>query len=346
MVMRAADRLRLMKRYIGGESRPVPGPLEINLETTVRCNLLCPMCPRTGADYPNADLPDDLVYQTLDQAAALGTEHVLLFGLGEPFMDRRIFDILRYCRARGLGTTISTNGAFLDADRRARLLDAGCDHLTISIDGATEETYQQYRVGGHFDRIVGYARALAEEKRARRSPMTLVVQFIRMQKNLHEEDDFVRFWRGVRGVDLVRVKEEDVGLPEHAMYDGDGRQRANPCHVLWRGPFCVRYTGDVYPCSHMATGGARPLGNVRSASLGELWNSPEMLRLRALHAAGRHMEDSFCADCQCARPRLPLIVGSMAVPSTTIRRLIPIAERVGRHLPRLVAERRAPKPAR
>lgn len=346
MALSIADRLRLMKRYVGGEALPVPGPLEINLETTVRCNLRCPMCPRTGAGYPNADLPDELVYRTLDQAAELGTEQVLLFGLGEPFMDRRIFDILRYCRARGLGTMISSNGSFLDADRRARLLDVGCDQLIVSIDGASAATYSRYRIGGHFDRVVGYARALAEEKAARRSPMTLVVQMIRMRDNLHEEGEFVRYWRAVRGVDLVRVKDEDVGLPEHATRDGNGRQRVNPCHVLWRGPFCVRYNGDVFACSHMATGGAAPLGNIADASLGDLWNSPEMQRLRALHAGGQHMADRFCADCQCFRPRLPLIVGSMAIPSTTIRRIIPVAERVGRHVPLLVSERRAAKPPR
>jgi radical SAM protein with 4Fe4S-binding SPASM domain len=173
--------------------------------------------------------------------------------------------------------------------------------------------------------------------------MTLVLQFIRMRLNVHETDAFVRHWRAVRGVDHVRIKEEDVGLPEHAMYDGDGRQRANPCHVLWRGPFCVRYTGDVYPCSPMATGGAPPLGNLRTASLGELWNSPEMQRLRTLHAERRHMEEPLCAGCHCLRPRLPLVLGGMAVPGTTLRRLIPVAEGIGRRLPRLVSERRTPK---
>src|SRR5262245_41288225 len=102
-----AHRARLMRGYLRGDAHMASGPLEINLETTVRCNLLCPMCPRTGGGYPNADLPDDMLYSALDQAAVLGADSVLLFGLGEPFMDRRIFDILRYCRTRGLGTTIS-----------------------------------------------------------------------------------------------------------------------------------------------------------------------------------------------------------------------------------------------
>ncbi len=331
-------RARLIAEYLTGSAR-VTTPNALMIETTVRCNLLCPMCPRTGAGYPNADLPDELLWPLLDDFAALGGDHVYLYGLGEPFMDARIFDLLARCRELGLGTVLSSNATFLDAERRRRLLEVGCDHLLIGLDGASQATYDLYRKGGKYDRVVGHITALAQEKVARGHGPTIVVQFIRMKHNRHEQSAFLARWGAVPGIDEVRIKDEDIGLPEHRTYANDGDRRLNPCHILWRGPMIVRYTGDVFPCYHIAEEG-EPLGNLRNASLDELWNGAEMQRLRGLHADGRHGAEPHCASCPCARPRLPFILGAMAVRGTTARRLVPIAERLALKLPGLFQEPR------
>ncbi len=331
MGMTGRGRLRLMASYARGGSAGVPGPSGLMVETTVRCNLRCPMCPRTGVDYPQADLPDDLLYPLLEDYAAMGGDHVYLYGLGEPLLDPRIFDILARCRALGLGTVISSNGTLLNADRRRRLLDAGCDHFIVAIDGTDQETYGHYRAGGVYETVVAQVRALAAEKKARRAKMTLVVQFIRMHRNLHQQEDFLRLWRAVPGVDLVRLKEEDIGLPGHNLTGADGKGRKNPCFLLWRGPLVVRYTGDVYPCYHIAEQGDA-LGNLRDVSLADLWDHPEMQRLRSMHAAGEG-EVEPCLSCPCIRPRRPFILGAMAVPGITTRYLIPLMERVSHRWP-------------
>ena len=38
----------------------------------------------------------------------------MLIGLGEPFMDRKIFDRIEYCERHSISTLLSTNGTFLD----------------------------------------------------------------------------------------------------------------------------------------------------------------------------------------------------------------------------------------
>ena len=331
-----------MAGYVTGQSARVPGPSALMVETTVRCNLSCPMCPRTGAGYPNEELPDALLYPLLEDHAWLGGDHVYLYGLGEPMMDPRIFDILARCKRLGLGTVLSSNGTLLTEARREKLLASGCDHLIVGIDGASEATYSYYREGGKFENVLRNVRALAAEKAATKSPMTLVVQFIRMKKNEHETDLFLRQWRHVAGVDEVRIKEEDIGLPEHAAYEHDGHLRTNPCHLLWRGPMIVRWTGDVYPCYHIA-GQGRPMANLRERSLAALWNSEDMRQLRELHQAGRASENPHCATCPAARPRLPFVLGAMALRGTTVRRLVPIAEKAALAFPSLFSERRIAK---
>ncbi|HIA01587.1 MAG TPA: radical SAM protein [Myxococcales bacterium] len=336
------DRLKLISAYSTGQESNVVGPSALMVETTVRCNLLCPMCPRTGADYPNEDMPDSMIYPLLKEHAEMGGDHVYLYGLGEPLMDKRIFDLLAYCKSLGVGTILSSNGSFLNAERRKKLLMSGCDHLLLGLDGATESTYSHYRVGGKYQTVVRNIRALAEENARLGNPIYVVVQFIRMKENWHEQDKFLEQWSGVAGVSEVRIKDEDIGLDEHRTYEKDGHLRENPCHTLWRGPMVVRWNGDVFPCYHIASGG-RPLGNLAESSLSELWNSPRMQTMRALHSEHRSGEHEHCKTCPAARPRLPLLLGAMALRGTTVRRLVPMVEKLAHKYPALLSEKRQKK---
>ncbi len=331
---------KLIHAYVTAKTHAVPGPTALMIETTVRCNLLCPMCPRTGADYPNEDLPDALLWPLIEDFARLGGDHVYLYGLGEPFLDGRITDLLAACRRLGVATVLSSNGTLLNAERRARLLDAGgADHLIVGIDGVTAETYARYRTGGQLHKVVANVQALAMEKRLRKSAMVLVVQLIRMRHNAHEVDAFMRFWSAVPGVDEVRVKTEDIGLPEHRVVEPDGHLRQNPCHLLWRGPLLVRWDGRVYPCYHIA-GNGEPIGDLHTTSLAALWDSEPMRRLRGLHVAGRSAEHPQCATCPAIRPRQPFVVGAMALRGTTVRRIVPWFEKAAARVPWAFSERR------
>ncbi|RME25402.1 MAG: radical SAM protein, partial [Deltaproteobacteria bacterium] len=279
-------RLRIAADYAAGAPLAGPGPEALLVETTVRCNLRCPMCPRTGGDYGARDMPDEILWPLLEEHAALGGDHVYLYGLGEPLLDRRIFDIIGRARSLGLTTILSTNGTLLDEGLRQRLLDSGLHHLIVSLDAATAATYDRYRPGGDFDRTVARVRALAAEKAARRPAMIMVVQFVRVAGNLHEQERFRQQWEGTPGIDRVRFKDEDIGLPDHALYEADGWRRRNPCHLLWRGPLVARYDGRVHACYNFA-GQDVEVGNLHDSSLAEIWASPALQRLRRQHAAGR-----------------------------------------------------------
>ncbi len=339
MVRRLTDRARLIGGYVRRQKRNNPGPSALMVETTVRCNLLCPMCPRTGAGYPNEDMPDDLLWALLEEFARLGGDHIYLYGLGEPLMDARIFELLARCRDLGVGTVLSTNGTFLNERRRSALLESGCDHLLVGLDGASAETYGYYRKGGKYDRVVDNLRDLGREKVEGGYEMTIVVQFIRMKRNAHEVQAFTDLWHGAPGIDLARIKSEDIGLEEHRTYEVDGHLRANPCHFLWRGPMLVRWNGDVFACYHHAEHGT-PVGNLAESSVAQLWDSEKMVALRTIHGEGKPADDACCATCPAPRPRLPLVLGAMALSGTTVRKLVPVAERLALTFPSLVSEKR------
>src|SRR5438876_5240459 len=244
--MRFSNRAKLLWSYLRRRERVPALPVEYIVETTAKCNLYCPMCPRETHKQPKEDMADEIFERLVEGASRTG-EHMMLIGLGEPFMDRKIFERIEYCERHGVSTLLSTNGTFLDEKTAARLLETRLEHITLSFDGATKESFEYYRKGARFEKVRDNFVRFARMKHERGSKMQVVVQMVRMERNAGEVEDFVRFWSQVPGVDQVRIKEDETNLmrPDagHA-----ARERKYPCHYLWRGPMYVKQSGDVYPC--------------------------------------------------------------------------------------------------
>ena len=326
VVMRAWNRAKLLWGYL--RRRPVvPGlPVEYIVETTAKCNLYCPMCPRETHKQPKEDMTDEIFTRLVGESGRSG-EHMMLIGLGEPFMDRKIFDRIEYCERHKISTLLSTNGTFFDEKTCARLLDTPLEHITLSFDGATKQSYEYYRKGANFDKVRDNFVRFARMKHERRAKLQVVVQMVRMERNAAEVEDFIRYWSAVPGIDQVRIKEDETNLlqPEGGHAPQDWKF---PCHYLWRGPVYVKHNGDVYPCcqSYMLDG--EPIGNLTQAPLAMIWNSGGMQQMRALHAAGRAGEIDMCSRCRTTIPHPLLVAGSLLLQGRTVRKWLPRIERL------------------
>ena len=119
--MRAWNRVQLLWGYLARHTRLRGLPVEYIVETTAKCNLYCPMCPRETHKQPKADMSDEHFSRLVEQSGRTA-EHMMLIGLGEPLMDPQIFDRIELCARHTISTLISTNGTFLDEKTAARLL--------------------------------------------------------------------------------------------------------------------------------------------------------------------------------------------------------------------------------
>ena len=339
--MRAWNRAKLLWGYLARRPKLAALPVEYIVETTAKCNLYCPMCPRETHKQPKADM-SGAVFERLARESGSTAEHMMLIGLGEPFMDPHIFERIELCHQHSISTLLSTNGTFLDERIAERLLASPLEQITLSFDGATKESFEFYRKGAKFEKVRDNFVRFARMKHAGRSKMQVVVQMVRMERNAAEVAEFVRFWSAVPGVDQIRIKEDETNLmrPEagHAAEDWK-----HPCHYLWRGPMYVKQNGDVYPCcqSYMLDGA--PLGNLEVQPLEQIWNSNEIQRMRRAHAAGRAGEIDMCARCCTVVPHPVLVAGSLILHGKWVRRALPLIERLvyGAKLPkRLLAPAR------
>jgi radical SAM protein with 4Fe4S-binding SPASM domain len=267
------------------------------------------------------------VFQQLIKGARNSAEHMMLIGLGEPFLDRRIFDRIGACHEHGISALISTNGTLLDEAASRRLLDTPLEHITLSFDGFTKESFEYYRKGARFERVRDNFIRFAKMKYEGRAKVQVVVQMVRMERNWNEVDDFIRFWSAVPGVDQVRIKADETNLmaPDRGHTADEWK---HPCHYLWRGPMYVKHNGDVYPCcqSYMLDG--EPVGAIGRSSLADIWNSAAMQRMRERHVSGRAGEIAVCSRCCTTIPHPLLVAGSLLLHGRTVRKLLPVIERL------------------
>jgi len=319
------NRWKLLGAYLARREKLGALPVEYIVETTAKCNLYCPMCVRETYKQPKADMADEIFERLVNQSASTA-EHMMLIGLGEPFMDARIFDRIEYCRRHDISTLLSTNGTFLDEAASRRLLATGLEHITLSFDGSTKESFEYYRKGAKFEKVRDNFVRFAGLKHRLRARTQVVVQMVRMERNRTEVDDFRRFWEAVEGVDQVRIKEDETNLMRPAGHPAS--DWGYPCHYLWRGPMYVKQDGSVYPCCQSYMLGGGPVGQIGSTPLDEIWNSEEMRRMRRLHAQGRAGEIDICARCCTTIPHPLLVAASLVLHGSTVRRLLPAVERL------------------
>jgi len=331
--MRFSNRAKLLWGYLRRKERVSALPVEYIVETTAKCNLYCPMCPRETHKQPKEDMSDEIFEKLVEGAAKTG-EHMMLIGLGEPFMDRKIFDRIEYCEQHGISTLLSTNGTFLDEKTSERLLATNLAHITLSFDGYSKETFETYRKGAKFEKVRDNYVRFARMKHEAGSKMQVVVQMVRMPGNMHEVDDFRKFWSTVPGVDQIRVKEDETNLVQP-----EGNRtgvKARPCHYLWRGAMYVKQDGRVYPCCQSYNLDGDPVGDLRDSSIEEIFDSEAMQGLRRMHASGRAGEIDMCARCCTAIPHPLLVAGSLILHGKWVRHALPIVERLvyGSKLPK------------
>jgi MoaA/NifB/PqqE/SkfB family radical SAM enzyme len=137
------------------DPRSLTPPLPTNLyfEVTNRCNLPCQTCVRTF----NLHEPErDPLPQELKQAAAALPElrRMVLQGIGEPLLNKKLPEMIRFGKAQGAWVLFNSNGVLLDRAWQDTLIDCGLDELRVSIDAATPETYRAIRGAPAFDRVM------------------------------------------------------------------------------------------------------------------------------------------------------------------------------------------------
>ena len=291
-----------------------PGlPIAVSIEPTTACNLGCPECP-SGLKMFSRQTGNISVsnFKSWVDGMSRHLMHLNLYFQGEPFIHPEFLQLVAHASAKQIFTSTSTNGHFITEAVAKKTIASGLDQLIISIDGITQEVYEQYRIHGKLDKVIEGTRILMKQKRELKSQTPHVVfQFLVVGPNEHQMNDVMTLATEL-GVDEVRFKTAQVYnyeqgnplLPHNEKYSRyvrlkDGTYRVkhsldNHCWRMWSG-CVVTWNGRVVPCC-FDKDATHALGDLSTHGLGEIWNGPDYRNFRNALMKSRADID-ICANC-------------------------------------------------
>jgi MoaA/NifB/PqqE/SkfB family radical SAM enzyme len=160
-------------------------PLVAKIEITTRCNLACRMCATSFSDRKRADLS----FETFKKLEPLFPFllSAYLYGIGEPLLHPDLQNMIDVLICAGVNTGIITNGILITEQRARTWVQDGLYKISISIDGATQETYETIRRGSSFKTLCNNIAIINKYKRDHRSERPyLTFNFVTMRSNVHE----------------------------------------------------------------------------------------------------------------------------------------------------------------
>ncbi|HYK90502.1 MAG TPA: radical SAM protein [Acidobacteriota bacterium] len=301
-------------------------PTEWMVETTSRCNLKCPMCPREKTPYPPEDMDLEFYKQLILQHPHL--EAVWPYGFGEPLLHPHIFEMIRWAKQKRKAVSLSTNATLLNRERASLLLASGLDYLILAVDG-TDAVYSRNRFPAHLTDVESQIEDFLALKVNTGSSLHVTLQMVRMKNNRDQVSSFRLRWKRP-GVDAIRVRDDLSGITGISIESHRRRVPRRPCFFLWRGPLFVEAPGTVIPCPYYH--GSAPFAEVRSQLALHAWNSPAMRALRAAHVKGDLSHYPKCLRCPRHQPARLLAGISFFVNTHHIRRVFPSLENIQRRL--------------
>ena len=201
------NKCKNVQEFFSGCSSLNSLPTRMRIDIENQCNML-PRCSYCEWEWAKEMEKSSRLGEPLTVLQELGhlfehAEEVVDCSFGEAFLNPNLGAILDRIGAIGAHMEMTSNGHLLDRNNRSKLL--GKDILLyISIDAATDTSYQRFRRGS-LDRILKNIQALSEERRDHNNLPKIAVSFIAMRSNVAEFDAFLDRMAGV-GVDVVKVK--------------------------------------------------------------------------------------------------------------------------------------------
>ncbi len=288
-------------------------PISISIEPTTACNLRCPECPSGMRQFSRktGNLKTDLFEKIINQLSKR-TLWLTLYFQGEPYINPDFFELIKIAHSKKIHTSTSTNAHFLNPDNAIKTVESGLDRIIISIDGTTQEVYEQYRKAGSLEKVIEGTKNLIEaRKKLHSATPNIIFQFLVVKPNEHQIEEIEQLGKTI-GVDEVVFKSAQVYdykngnplIPEnqkHSRYiqGKDGKYRlknklTNHCWRMWSS--CViTWDGLVVPCC-FDKDAVHQMGDLKTIPFQEVWTNELYQDFRGKVLISRK-EIDICKNC-------------------------------------------------
>ncbi len=285
-------------------------PRSVQIECTTRCNLKCTMCEISYWTEKPADLQFENIQQMVAHLPRL--KRVDLTGIGEALMNPKFMEIVQFLKGQGIYVTLNDNFTLMTELTARRLVELEVDQIFVSLDGATQETYEQIRRGAKFETVIANVqRLLAIKEQLSKKLPEVKINCVVTLSNYPELPDLielahtlgigmVQFVNVITFEDTAQLGTQDLQRVQGIFQKTVARAQAlgvlvkielfdklpvQQCDFPWTRNF-VTYDGYVHPCCYTTQNGdrtaqnQRSLGNLIEHSFADLWCGPEYVAFR------------------------------------------------------------------
>ena len=285
-------------------------PKQLEIEVTTRCHLRCAMCEHSYWNEPARDMSFEEFRQIVDQFPSL--RWIGMTGIGSSFLNKDYMKMVRYMKQdRHAFVEFFDHFNLFDAVLARECIELGVNKIWVSLENARAETYNAYRKGGDFDKVIANIWTLVKLKKELRSPIPeLWFHFIINKHNIGEMKEYVDivaevadfergfsapliYWTNLLAFDEVAdwaIRPEREWVEEVKAYCAEKRvfhvfnenvTCAHPMRhcVHWTEPF-VLATGHIQPCCALNEANTRAwqkehsFANLLESDFRDWWRAP------------------------------------------------------------------------
>jgi len=272
-------------------------PVNVIVETSAYCNLKCIMCPHSSLKREKGNMNLDVFQKIVDEVASINPDTTLWLALmGEPLMNPgRLTSMIIYAKRHGLtDVRLNTNGLLLTTLYAESLVSLGLDYILVSVDAHQSRTYEKIRAGGDLHKLTKNIECILALRNQNQSKLKIVTQFIIMDENETEVDDFKEYWLEKGAIVKIRPKLSWGNTVPASNLNLTQCDRTYPCPWLLR-TMSIHWTGKLAQCDFDFEGEYSP-GDITKQTIRQIWHGE--IRRRQLRHFTRDFTHPLCRTCK------------------------------------------------
>lgn len=292
------------------ELLPLDQPLRVLIDPSDVCNFRCNFCFQSQQDFKGSVMSLDtfriIVEQIKEFERPINVVH--LYGLGEPLVNKNIAIFVKELKENKVAkeVAITSNGSLLTHELSEKLVMAGLDRLSISLNGITDEHFKK-NVNANVDFKKLYEEINYFYKIRNKTHLHVKIngecfteeekdKFVKMFVDCTDSiniDHVVNVWSGIQLTDDNTQKMYDNDLIQ---LNYENKNRKSVCPNMFY-EILIHPNGNVSPCCVDYEYKKQNLGNIFYNSVKTLWNSKNLNKIRKQELLGDIVDYNICNSC-------------------------------------------------
>ncbi len=282
-------------------------PTHLLIETIRGCNSRCIMCPHFLAEIElevkNGRMSEENFEKIFNKFIphVSKIKFVSLWGLGEPLLDKGLFEKIKYLKKHNFkNVAIATNADLMNEEKQTGLLESGIDTVICSIDGIDKKTHESIRRNTNFENIVKNVQSCIQKRNLGKYKTRFLIRMIRQKSNYQQWPQYVKYWKkyidNTKRDDIIAFDVQSLGgviTKEKGSIDYN-----ISCSDINKN-MIIDFDGEVTLCCGDTQGGKRKLkvGNVLKEDPIAIFNNKTFRYYREMNINGLRGHLYLCRKC-------------------------------------------------